>query len=139
MTQLNFAIVRGNQAYNAYSEQQHLSTYMATILYALLVKEKITQRELVETSDLPKQSINKGIHILQQKNYLRLVPSKKDRRVKICELTPQGKIFAHAKMDHLFDLENEVAKEMGLEKMKELIYLNKEWSDRLWSLLKRKE
>ncbi|WP_236692233.1 MarR family transcriptional regulator [Lactobacillus psittaci] len=64
-----------------------LPTYLSVILYELFYHKHLSQKELVEQSGIPKQSINKGIKLLQEKNYLAFRDVKGDRRVKECYLT----------------------------------------------------
>ena len=61
---LNLTIIHGSRAYDQWSQDHELSDYLVEIMYELLIREKLTQKELVNLSDLPKQSINKGIKIL---------------------------------------------------------------------------
>ena len=61
---LNFAIIRGGKAYAEWDRQHGMPSYLTIILYELLMRQRLTQKDLVNLSDLPKQSINKGIHRL---------------------------------------------------------------------------
>ena len=61
---LNFAIIRDSKAYEEWDRQQGMPAYLTIILYELLLRKRLTQKDLVYLSDLPKQSINKGIHRL---------------------------------------------------------------------------
>lgn len=113
---LNFAIIRGSKAYEEWDRQQGMPNYLTIILYELLMRQKLTQKDLVSLSDLPKQSINKGIHRLLEQNYLELTIDPDDNRVKYCQLTASGKKYAKEKMASLFEIEKEVAQKNGLEK-----------------------
>lgn len=90
-------------------------------------------------SDLPKQSINKGIKILQDQDYLELIVNPKDKRQKYCRLTPSGKKYAQQTMQPLMDIEKEVVRKMGAEKMHQFISLNEEWNDYFWDLLRKED
>ena len=70
---LNFAIIRGGEAYAEWDRQHGMPSYLTVILYELLMRQRLTQKDLVNLSDLPKQSINKGIHRLLEKDYLELL------------------------------------------------------------------
>ena len=135
---LNFAIIRGSKAYEEWDRQQGMPNYLTIILYELLMRQKLTQKDLVSLSDLPKQSINKGIHRLLEQNYLELTIDPDDNRVKYCQLTASGKKYAEEKMASLFEIEKEVAQKMGSKKMKQLVALNEEWSDTFWKFLRKK-
>lgn len=135
---LNFAIIRGGKAYEEWDRRQGMPGYLTIILYELLMRQKLTQKELVNLSDYPKQSINKGIHRLLEQDYLELTIDPSDNRVKYCQLTAAGKKYAKEKMRPLFEIENKVAQKMGAKKMKQLVALNEEWSDTFWEFLRKK-
>lgn len=136
---LNVALIKGAQAYEEWNKINHIPDYLSLILYELLMRKRVTQKQLVEWSDLPKQSINKGIKILQEQGYLTLTIDKEDKRQKFCELTEPGKVYAKQKMQPLLDLEEETVQQMGMQKMQKLIQLNEEWNNTFWKLLKEKE
>lgn len=135
---LNFAIIRGSKAYEEWDRQQGMPNYLTIILYELLMRQKLTQKDLVNLSDLPKQSINKGIHRLLEQDYLELTIDPDDNRVKYCQLTASGKKYVKEKMASLFEIEKKVAQKMGSKKMKQLVALNEEWSDTFWKFLRKK-
>lgn len=135
---LNFAIIRGSKAYEEWDRQQGMPAYLTIILYELLLRKRLTQKDLVYLSDLPKESINKGIHRLLEKDYLKLTIDPDDNRVKYCQLTESGKKYAKEKMTPLFEIENKVAQKMGAQKMKQLVALNEEWSETFWKFLRKK-
>lgn len=132
---LNLALIRGNKAYEKLNEKINIPGYLAFILHELLLKKKLSQRELVAMSDHPKQSINKGIHLLESKGYLRLVTLEKDNRVKSCRLTPKGQEYAKALLSPVFKIEEQTAQIMGEEKMKQLTSLMQEWNEIILKLL----
>lgn len=136
---LNMAMIKGGKAYDEWNKLNDIPDYLSVIFYELLMRKKVTQRQLVELTDLPKQSINKGIKILQNKGYLVMTIDKHDKRKKFCELTPSGKVYAKEKMQSLFELEEKTAQKMGMKKMKQFLALNEEWNDIFWNLLKEKE
>ncbi|MGQ5708958.1 MarR family winged helix-turn-helix transcriptional regulator [Lactobacillus sp. PSON] len=133
---INLAIVRANKAYSEWDSQNNLPDYMSIILYELLIHKGLTQKELVNLSDLPKQSINKGIRSLQDLGYVKLIKDNNDKRKKYCSFTEEGKKYAQEKMTPLIELETKVATSMGKEKMAQLAKLSCEWSDTFWKLLK---
>lgn len=87
---------------------------------------------------MPKQSINKGIHRLQEHDYLELTIDPEDNRVKYCQLTESGKQYAEEKLSSLFEIEDKITQKMGVKKMKQLVALNEEWSDTFWECLGKK-
>lgn len=135
---MNFAITRGNKAYLEWEKRHGMPTYLTIILYELLLRKKLTQKDLVNLSELPKQSINKGIHRLQEHDYLELTIDPEDNRVKYCQLTESGKQYAEEKLSSLFEIEDKITQKMGVKKMKQLVALNEEWSDTFWECLGKK-
>ena len=109
------------------------------ILYSLLDNNHQSQHQLVEDTGYPKQSINKGIKKLAATGYLQMVPSPRDHRVRICQLTAAGQEFASTKLAPLLKIEERVVQEMGPTRFEQLIRLNEEWSQRFWHYLEREE
>ena len=136
---LNMAMIKGGKAYDEWNKLNDIPDYLSVIFYELLMRKKVTQKQLVELTDLPKQSINKGIKILQNKDYLVMSIDEHDKRKRFCELTPIGQAYAKEKMQSLFELEEKTAQKMGMKKMKQFLALNEEWNSIFWNLLKEKE
>ncbi len=132
---LNLVIIHGNRAYKQWEQDHDIPNYLMVILYELLLRKKLTQKQLVDLSDLPKQSINKGIKKLCEAECLTMSVDSHDKRVRFCELTPAGKEYAREKMGPLFKLEEKTAQKMGAEKMKLLTSLSEEWSNTFWQFL----
>ena len=132
---LNLSIVHGSRGYDYWDQTHGMTSYLSMILYELTIRKKLTQKQLVDLTDLPKQSINKGIKQLSESGYLLMTVDPKDKRVRFCELTPAGKKFAQEKLKSLFEIEDKTAKKLGKEKMKQLTALNEEWSNTFWHFL----
>ena len=130
---LNLSIIHGSRAYSQWEQDHDLPDYLVVIMYELLIRGKLTQRELVNLSDLPKQSINKGIKILHDHITMTVDPS--DKRVRFCQLTEAGRKYAYDRLRPLFELEEKTAQAMGTDKMKLLAKLSEEWSTTFWHFL----
>lgn len=133
---LNLAMVQASKAYSEWDQRNGLTDYMSLILYELLLRGNLTQKQLVDLSELPKQSINKGIHQLNEEGCLELIPSQEDKRSKVCQLTPEGEKFAKEKLKPLMDIENQIADKLGKENMHQLASLATQWSETFWEILK---
>lgn len=132
---LNLSIIHGSRAYSQWEQDHDLPDYLVVIMYQLLLRGKLTQKELVNLSDLPKQSINKGIKILRNHDHITTTVDPNDKRVRFCQLTEVGRKYAHAKLRSLFELEEKTAQALGNEKMKLLTQLSEEWSTTFWHFL----
>ena len=133
---LNLAIIHGSKGYEESSHQNDLTNYLSVILYELIIRDKLTQKDLVEVTGMPKQSINKGIHYLKENGYLELMTDPEDKRTKFCKLTDRGMKYARTKMASLFRIEEKTAQKLGAKKMRLLTELNEEWSNTFWQYLK---
>lgn len=132
---LNLSIIHGSRAYSQWEQDHDLPDYLVVIMYELLIRGKLTQRELVNLSDLPKQSINKGIKILRDHDHIMMTVDPSDKRVRFCQLTEAGRKYAYDRLRPLFELEEKTAQAMGTDKMKLLAKLSEEWSTTFWHFL----
>mgnify|MGYP002798185940 FL=1 len=132
---LNLSIIHGSRAYSQWEQDHDLPDYLVVIMYELLIRGKLTQRELVYLSDLPKQSINKGIKILRDHDHISMTVDPSDKRVRFCQLTEAGRKYAYDRLRPLFELEEKTAQAMGTDKMKLLAKLSEEWSTTFWHFL----
>lgn len=132
---LNPSIIHGSRAYSQWEQDHDLPDYLVVIMYELLIRGKLTQRELVNLSDLPKQSINKGIKILCDHDHITMTVDPSDKRVRFCQLTEAGRKYAYDRLRPLFELEEKTAQAMGTDKMKLLAKLSEEWSTTFWHFL----
>ena len=132
---LNLSIIHGSRAYSQWEQDHDLPDYLVVIMYELLIRGKLTQRELVNLSVLPKQSINKGIKILRDHDHITMTVDPSDKRVRFCQLTEAGRKYAYDRLRPLFELEEKTAQAMGTDKMKLLAKLSEEWSTTFWHFL----
>lgn len=132
---LNLSIIHGSRAYSQWEQDHDLPDYLVVIMYELLIRGKLTQRELVNLIDLPKQSINKGIKILRDHDHITMTVDPSDKRVRFCQLTEAGRKYAYDRLRPLFELEEKTAQAMGTDKMKLLAKLSEEWSTTFWHFL----
>lgn len=127
-TRLDLLIAKGAREYKDWNQKHGLTDYRSVILYELLLHTRLTQKQIVERTNLPKQSINKGILQLRDEGYLILVQDGKDNRVKYCSLTKRGGEYAKLKMQPLVDIEEKIVTKMGKKKIEQLNELLEEWN-----------
>lgn len=123
--------VRANHAYSQYDRLVGLTQYESIILYELFTHPRLSQKELVYRSGIPKQSISKGIHILCEQGYLEVIPDDQDKRVKYCALTKEGKAYAQKKEAPLLALEMRVVDKLGPDRVELACQILNEWTDLL--------
>lgn len=121
-------IAKGAREYKDWNQKHGLTDYRSVILYELLLHTRLTQKQIVERTNLPKQSINKGILQLRDEGYLTLEQDEKDNRVKYCFLTEEGEKYAKLKIQPLLDIEEKIIMKMGKKKIEQLNELLEEWN-----------
>lgn len=94
---VTLASVRATYAYEQYDKLMGITQYESIILYELFTHPRLSQKELVYRSGIPKQSISKGIHNLAELGYLEISSADQDKRVKYCALTESGLAYAREK------------------------------------------
>lgn len=128
---VTLASVRATYAYEQYDKLMGITQYESIILYELYTHPRLSQKELVYRSGIPKQSISKGIHILREQGYLEVIPDDQDKRVKYCALTKEGKAYAQKKEAPLLALEMRVIDKLGPDRAELACQILNEWTDLL--------
>ncbi|MDO5860389.1 MarR family winged helix-turn-helix transcriptional regulator [Methanobrevibacter sp.] len=72
-------------------EMKSITKGQGRLIVFLKRKDKISTRELSEILNISVTSLNETLNKLEQKNFIRKVPSKKDKRVLLVELTEEGR------------------------------------------------
>lgn len=128
---VTLASVRATYAYEQYDKLMGITQYESIILYELFTHPRLSQKELVYRSGIPKQSISKEIHILREQGYLEVIPDDQDKRVKYCALTKEGKAYAQKKEAPLLALEMRVIDKLGPDRAELACQILNEWTDLL--------
>lgn len=136
--QLNLVIINGSKAYTAWMTQNGLPEYLGFLMLELLMHPEITQKQLVELTGYPKQSINKGVKKLLDQHFLQQTVDPLDNRIKRCSLTTPGRKFAEKKLQPLIEIEDTTARKLGTKKMQQLIALNEEWNSIFWHEIRKR-
>ena len=103
-------------------------------LYELALGEVMTQGQLAQRINRPKQTINNIITKMQQEGLVDLTPLKTDGRKKVISLTKKGRIAAAKDLDFMFQVEDRLVDAMGTVKMQQLIELEREYAKNLQTI-----
>ena len=128
---VTLASVRANYAYDQYDKLMGITQYESIILYELFTHPRLSQKELVYRSGIPKQSISKGIHNLAELGYLEISSADQDKRVKYCALTESGLAYAREKEGEILAIEKKVIDKLGFDRAALACQILDEWSDLL--------
>ncbi|MCD5517633.1 helix-turn-helix domain-containing protein [Lactobacillus delbrueckii subsp. allosunkii] len=128
---VTLASVRATYAYEQYDKLMGITQYESIILYELFTHPRLSQKELVYRSGIPKQSISKGIHNLAELGYLEINSADQDKRVKYCALTESGLAYAREKEGEILAIEKKVIDKLGFDRAALACQILDEWSDLL--------
>lgn len=128
---VTLASVRATHAYEQYDKLMGITQYESIILYELFTHPRLSQKELVYRSGIPKQSISKGIHNLAELGYLEISSADQDKRVKYCALTESGLAYAREKEGEILAIEEKVIDKLGFDRAALACQILDEWSDLL--------
>ncbi|MFR0541553.1 MarR family winged helix-turn-helix transcriptional regulator [Lactobacillus delbrueckii] len=128
---VTLASVRAAYAYEQYDKLMGITQYESIILYELFTHPRLSQKELVYRSGIPKQSISKGIHNLAELGYLEISSADQDKRVKYCALTESGLAYAREKEGEILAIEKKVIDKLGFDRAALACQILNEWTDLL--------
>lgn len=128
-----------NGIYRRWAQKRNLNYYMVSLLYILLSRESLTQKEFCENYEIPKQTIGNVIAPLKKGGIIILLPSPKDGREKLLSLTEKGRAYAEELLAPLLEVENAVMKKFGEAEMEQIVSLITEFSELLEWEISRKE
>ncbi|MBQ6511651.1 MarR family winged helix-turn-helix transcriptional regulator [Methanobrevibacter sp.] len=105
-------------------EMKSITKGQGRLIFLLKRKDNISTRELSEILNISVTSLNETLNKLEQKNFIRKVPSQKDKRVLLVELTEKGRNleFKDHKDIDIFDSLSEEEKENMNDYLNRLIF-----------------
>lgn len=128
-----------NGLYRRWAQKRNLNYYMVSMLYILLSRDSITQKEFCENYEVPKQTLGNVIAPLKKDGIIILLPSLKDGREKLLYLTEKGRAYAEELLAPLLEIESAVMKKFSEAEMEQIVSLITEFSELLELEMSRKE
>lgn len=98
-----------------------INGFLYKVLYALAISDLHTQKDIAQSYEMPKQTINNIILSLQKQGFIEVQTSPTDKREKLIALTPSGKIYAQDFIAKYTDFEQKVYEKLGAQKLQKLI------------------
>ena len=94
-------------------EMKSITKGQGRLIVLLKRKDKLSTKELSEILNISVSSLNETLNKLEQKNFIKKVPSEKDKRILLVELTEEGRSlkFEDPKDIDIFDSLSEEEKE----------------------------
>lgn len=104
-------------------EMKSITKGQGRLIVLLKRKDKISTKELSEILNISVTSLNETLNKLEQKNFIRKVPSQKDKRVLLIELTEEGRNlkFKYPEDIDIFDTLSDEEKEILNDYLNRLI------------------
>ena len=95
-------------------EMKSITKGQGRLIAILKRKDKISTKELSEILNISVTSLNETLNKLEQKNFIKKVPSQKDKRVLLIELTEEGRNlkFKYPEDIDIFDTLSDEEKEI---------------------------
>jgi len=106
--------------YTKFAQKNGTNYGVIQVLYALKFKNPITQKQISEICEIPKQTINSVIKQLQISNYIILETSSEDKREKKIRLTPLGESYSDELLKPFVEINEMVAKRVSMDLLHQL-------------------
>ena len=102
------SIYRVDGFYAEYARKSKIKENLLWILYALNDDKEHSQKEICDSWDLPRSTVNTIMKELESNGYVALNQIKGEKRELNVSLTPKGKEYANTLLNDLYDIENKV-------------------------------
>lgn len=120
------ALSQINGVYAKAEKLMGLNPYVSKVLYALSFEEGITQSEICDAYEMPKQTVNNIVKRLVEKGFAEVRCDDANRKSKPIVLTEEGNAFADYVLAPMLLFEKRVLSDMGEESYTKLIELLEE-------------
>ncbi|MGN1210861.1 MAG: MarR family winged helix-turn-helix transcriptional regulator, partial [Candidatus Cryptobacteroides sp.] len=91
------------------------------VLLALAAEPGISQKEIVSRYLVPKQTVSKEIHLMQEEGLLELLADDEDKRGKKIVMTEKGQKYTEEILQPYFDMESRIEKRMNPKVYRQMI------------------
>lgn len=126
---MNKALSRINGFYQKWFQTHTMNSYLVQTLNALYMEPELTQKEVSEKYQIPRQTVNNAVQALKKDGYVELVQNSSDKRWKTISFTDAGKQYAYETLLPLLELDHTIAQKMGPQKYEQLIALLQEYGN----------
>ena len=101
--------------------QKHGNPYgVIQVYYILKLNGAVTQKQISEFCEIPKQTVNNVIQQLKANKHITLKANKEDKREKKIRLTPLGETYIQEILTPFFELNETVIKRVGMDLLRDL-------------------
>lgn len=111
---ISSAVSRVGGLYQKWAQKHEAHYCTVQIFFAVRSKGSVTQKQICESYEMSKQTVNNVIRQLKKNDYIDLVESEADKREKKIVLTQSGEIYSRQLLEPLFELDKKVVERVGL-------------------------
>ena len=98
-----------------------INPHLYKVLHGLVVSDLHTQKDIAQSYEMPKQTINNVILSLQKQGFIEVQTSTTDKREKLIYLTQSGAKYAQDFIAQYTDFEQKIYEKLGTQKFQKLI------------------
>lgn len=107
--------------YGHFDNALGVNSYIFKVLHALAISDLHTQKDIMQSYEMPKQTINNVILSLQKQGFIEIEINPIDKREKLIKLTENGQRYAQDFITKYTDFEREIYQRLGAKKLEKLI------------------
>lgn len=124
--------------YNQYARELGLTTNFIDVLDVLYENQPCTQKDVMDTLFLPKQTVSFVIKKLSQRGYIHLQPDSSDKRRNVIVFTPNGASYAKKIIKPFINREEQAMNALSKKKQADLNNLFAQYVQELETVLGEK-
>jgi len=114
------AVSRITGLYTKFAQKHGISYGVIQVLYVLNVKNPVTQKQISEICEIPKQTVNSVVNQLKDDKYITLTSSTGDKREKTISLTQLGEAYLKETLSPFFEINKMVVNRVGMDLIRQL-------------------
>jgi DNA-binding MarR family transcriptional regulator len=107
--------------YQQWAQKNNMLYGIVQVLYILYLQGPVTQKQISEGCETPKQTVNNVIRLFKKEKYITLDTGDTDKRQKLIKLTPAGKEYMQKILEPYFKLNEKVFDRLGFKLIHQLV------------------
>ncbi|MCL2427224.1 MAG: MarR family winged helix-turn-helix transcriptional regulator [Oscillospiraceae bacterium] len=112
---LDAGVSRIRGLYTRFAQKHGIPYGIIQVAYVLGLHSPVTQKQISEICEIPKQTVNCVIRQLNADGHITIAASKEDKREKEIALTPKGEVYIQTTLKPFFELHKMVADRVGID------------------------
>lgn len=109
-----------NGLYVRFENAKGINSSLHKVLHALYISDLQTQKDIMQSYEMPKQTINNVISALQKQAFVEFSAGTNDKREKILNLTQRGREYAKEFLAEYVGFEKRLYQKLGVRKFAKL-------------------